>query len=383
MRYLLSSICCVFFFACSRGSDQLEHIRTLDFNVDKQTQEVSFFDLFERIDLIPLETSDSSLLSPALIIAVHNDTTYVMDFLMGKNIKIYDSSGKFISLLCRKGDAPDDYIVATNISINPYTGSFELLENNNILSIYDLHTKKKTGKLKLNAEHFSRPTQQCFALGENEYAAFSCLTAENNLLVYNTETGQKKLRTKPTPENIIKAGLNYTFTPFRIQPDGTITLSTLTDRSIYKYENDMLVPYIVLDFGKKHNMDSYIFPDTPAKDIKNILNDNKANIVSGIFPHVGWQDKFLCTIILNGENHNLYANLQTGENICFKTTAEGVTFSTGGFLDNDGKHLYTAIPMESLPKYVTEEILDEKNRTILHGLKEDDNPVILRYELKK
>ena len=85
--------------------------------------------------------------------------------------------------------------------------------------------------------------------------------------------------------------------------------------------------------------------------------------------------------MMGEENYNLYSNLHTGENACFKTTTEGVTFSTGGVLVDDT--LYNVTPINILDKYITESILDEKNKNILQRLKEDDNPVILRYKLKK
>lgn len=381
MKHSLLFVCCIFFCACNNADDNAGNVRTIRFDIDEQSREISFFDIFERVDIIPLETSDSSLLSPAIVAAVYNDTTYAMDFLVNKNIKTYSPSGAFISTLCQKGDAPDDYIAAANIFVNPYTGHFELLENNNTLNIYDRNTKKKITKLKLGSEQFSKPAQQCFPVDENKYALFSSFSSENNILVYDSKTEQRTLLTKPVSENIIKAGLNHNFAPFRMQPNGTITLNTLLDRNIYKYEHDALVPYTVLDFGEKHNIDNYILPSTPVKDVKNILNDNKDKIVSGVFPPIKWGNKFFCTIMMGEENYNLYSNLHTGENACFKTTTEGVTFSTGGVLVDDT--LYNVTPINILDKYITESILDEKNKNILLYMKEDDNPVILRYKLKK
>lgn len=105
MKHSLLFVCCIFFCACNNADDNAGNVRTIRFDIDEQSREISFFDIFERVDIIPLETSDSSLLSPAIVAAVYNDTTYAMDFLVNKNIKTYSPSGAFISTLCQKGEA--------------------------------------------------------------------------------------------------------------------------------------------------------------------------------------------------------------------------------------------------------------------------------------
>lgn len=115
MRYLSFILCFVFCFGCGRSSET--QVDTMCFDLDKLSDDVRFSDLFERVDLIPLETSDSSLLTPALILAAYHDTLYVMDFMQNKDIKVYDPQGKYLYSLCCRGGGPDDYIAAMNISI--------------------------------------------------------------------------------------------------------------------------------------------------------------------------------------------------------------------------------------------------------------------------
>lgn len=170
------------------------------FDLDKLSDDVRFSDLFERVDLIPLETSDSSLLTPAVILAAYHDTLYVMDFMQNKDIKVYDPQGKYLYSLCSRGGGPDDYIVAMNISINPFTGHFELLENNNVLDVYRRKDGKKMRKLELGSERFPAPAQQCFALEEGKYAVFSSFSAQDNVLLYNADTEGRTLLTKPRPK---------------------------------------------------------------------------------------------------------------------------------------------------------------------------------------
>ena len=150
---------------------------------------------------------------------------------------------------------------------------------------------------------------------------------------------------------------------------------------IYRYDRDRISPYVELDFGPRHNMDHYISDETSPTDIKNILKEHQTEIVSSVFPPLIWNDRFLCTVVMNGENYTLFSGTPDGENVCFKTTSEGLTLSTGGFLD--GEVLYLAVPVDYLDRYVSEAVLDEENRAILRSLSPDDNPVVLRYVLKE
>lgn len=379
MKYFPLILFFVFCFGCGRPSET--QVDTMCFDLDKLSDDVRFSDLFERVDLIPLETSDSSLLTPALILAAYHDTLYVMDFMQNKDIKVYDPQGKYLYSLCSRGGGPDDYIAAMNISINPFTGHFELLENNNVLDVYRRKDGKKMRKLELGSERFPAPAQQCFALEEGKYAVFSSFSAQDNVLLYNADTEGRTLLTKPSAENIIAAGRNYTFTAFRRQPSGILTVNAVADRMIYRYDRGEISPYIELDFGQRHNMDHYISDETSPTDIKNILKEHQTEIVSSVFPPLIWNDRFLCTVVMNGENYTLFSGMPDGENVCFKTTSEGLTLSTGGFLD--GEVLYLAVPVDYLDKYVSEAVLDEENRAILRSLSPEDNPVVLRYMLKE
>lgn len=370
----------VFLFGCARPCET--SVDTMHFDVDALSEEVRFFDLFERVDLIPLETSDSSLLTPAVILAVYRDTIYVMDFMRNKDIKIYDPQGKYLYSLCSRGGGPDDYVSAVNISVNPFTGHFELLENNDVLNVYGRKDGKKIEKLAFGSDRFSKPAQQCFALEQGKYAVFSSFSAKDNVLLYEADTDRRSLLTKPSVESMIAAGRNYTFTAFRRQPNGVVTVNAIADRMIYRYDREEIIPYIELDFGRKHNADQYISDLASVAEVKNILENHKADIVSGVFPPLIWKERFLCTVVLNGENYTLLSSGISGEkNVCFKETSEGLTLSTGGFLD--GKVMYLAVPVDYLDKYVSESILDGKNRAVLHSLESEDNPVVLRYTLKE
>ena len=79
MKYFPLILCFVFCFGCGHPSET--QVDTMCFGLDKLSDDVHFSDLFERVDLIPLETSDSSLLTPAVILAAYHDTIYVMDFM--------------------------------------------------------------------------------------------------------------------------------------------------------------------------------------------------------------------------------------------------------------------------------------------------------------
>jgi len=55
----------------------------------------SVFDIFEKVEIIPLETTDNSLLGNIFGIAFYNNHYYITD-LKGESLFCFDEHGKFV-----------------------------------------------------------------------------------------------------------------------------------------------------------------------------------------------------------------------------------------------------------------------------------------------
>ncbi len=72
-------------------------------------------DIFKSIHYVPLETNNVALLNPEPYCIVYkNDYIYILD----KKIHLYDSNGKYIRDIGKKGEGPKDYLGGLHIAVN-------------------------------------------------------------------------------------------------------------------------------------------------------------------------------------------------------------------------------------------------------------------------
>ena len=84
-----------------------------DFNAESP----SYTDYFDRVETIPLETNDSSLIATASKILVVNDRILVHDF-KSSSVKQFHRDGSYIGTIGNKGEGPEDYLLVYDISYN-------------------------------------------------------------------------------------------------------------------------------------------------------------------------------------------------------------------------------------------------------------------------
>ncbi|WP_302613997.1 6-bladed beta-propeller, partial [uncultured Bacteroides sp.] len=106
--------------ACSDSHKKLsEGIEIIPVNVHKAVRDVSSF--LEKIELVPLETNDSSLLFRANKVIYDKDTDMFAIYTRNQIVYTFTGKGQYIDNSKRmKGQGPEDYIMVLDISFNPY-----------------------------------------------------------------------------------------------------------------------------------------------------------------------------------------------------------------------------------------------------------------------
>ena len=75
--------------------------------------------LFTSARIIPLETTDSSLMAQIDKVLVHKKTIYLLD--ARQNIVfVFNDNGNFLFKINQKGRGPEEYNFLNDININPY-----------------------------------------------------------------------------------------------------------------------------------------------------------------------------------------------------------------------------------------------------------------------
>ena len=102
-----------------------------------RNDKISAFELFDKIEIIPLETIEESLLNdPLRKIVLHNDKFYVFDDKQ-QVIVVFNSAGKFIERIDKRGQGKGEYINLYDFNFNRFTGNIELMSPTGQINVYD------------------------------------------------------------------------------------------------------------------------------------------------------------------------------------------------------------------------------------------------------
>ena len=145
--------------------------RTLSVSMDEQSP--SYRDYFDRVELIPLETNDSSMIARVKKAVCINDTLVVYDSRRSL-VFAFRNDGTFISRIGRVGDGPEDYSHLSDIAYNEEKGYLTLLTPFGEILDYT------AGNLFLRRQRLpSKPNYQaCTWLADNRLALWSVVESD-------------------------------------------------------------------------------------------------------------------------------------------------------------------------------------------------------------
>lgn len=123
-------------------NDSLFQLITVDPDDIDQEKRSCISEISDEVKYIPLQSGDSILIGKIKKIIVRDGVYYIWDNL-SETIFCFNSEGKFISKICKQGEAPDEYPRISHFTIN--------MENGNIIIYSDmsrcLYEYTKSGKL--------------------------------------------------------------------------------------------------------------------------------------------------------------------------------------------------------------------------------------------
>ena len=131
-------------FACQHENETDYPVLSVDIT---KMNVPSVFDIFGKIEIIPLETTDNSLIGGENLYKIdfYNNHYYILDGRT-KSFLCFDEHGKFVRKIGSEGQGPQEYIFVTNFIIN--NNVVELLSPWTYLYTYEL-SGKFVSKVKL------------------------------------------------------------------------------------------------------------------------------------------------------------------------------------------------------------------------------------------
>ena len=328
-------------------------------------------------EIILLETHPQALLSNIEAIDIYQNKLYVTDWRKDK-ISVFDRKGNFLSTIGRRGRGPGEF---SNMIIDFCIDR----ENDEILIATD--RPNRIMYFSLSGEFLGETPMEDLLLeivkDGNKIYSHLMLYGEYEFAVYELEgRAVKSVKYLETPKLERNPNGGEIVTPFGRMLNASkygILATRSFDKTIYKVENDELIPFRTIDFGKYYLEEAKTFNTQEISDLtrRNIIYSitnarltGKDQIIFNGFPNG--------IFTVNGNTARHYGSLTNELAITANTTiipilapeTDYIVFSHSAlgftYANRDGRK--------------NTRFISEAAR--LSQLKEDDNPVLFLYKLK-
>lgn len=389
MKQISVIILLVVIYACSKSSNRLpDGIGIIPVEMHKVTQDASAF--LEKIELVPLETNDSSLLFRCNKVLYDKSMNIFVIYTSDQIVYTFTGEGQYIDNSKRMhGQGPEEYMMVLDININPYLNGIDMLNPYGTIYTYS-STFELLSKRKFKSEF---PVDYLMALDSNNYIFnHPFIWTDQELSFVNLKTQQSKSANyKGTISgNSMEHNCFYhTGEGFYFVPIGL---------NYYFYQIDVkekrLEPILYLDFG-----DSEIKSDglpgraggkrtdsdeerrritADATERYQFLNKSGKILPLLKFFNDDYVYLYLSQKIRGYGSHFIY-NRKNKEGFFLKEEMPFLMYPCFSIVDNV---LFAICQPDIVHKFVDRKFMSSEEVHKMEALKEDDNPVILKYYLK-
>lgn len=364
----------LFLFSCSNRKKE-NNVIDLESHVKK---EVSFFDIFSSLEIIPLETSSQSVFFyPPRKILMHDNKFYVLGRKQ-YNIFVFGEDGKYLRTIDKEGRGPGEYQVLYDFNINRYSGDFELMSAYGYINIYDSVCNKFKGKINVGKKAISY-----FAnVDSDTYVFFKSSHEEKKVFFYSKKQNKIISETYDDVPDYIYFNTPYRslYSPLYIYNDSAFLLQQYNGRIFNILNSGNLTCRYSWNFGDLNFDISKIMPDRKrgyyiAYD-KNVTPEYVSH-----FSCCSENSRYYFSLFLyRKQPYSLILDKDKGKLMIIKEFKEGLICAPVFCTE---KAVYSLVNYQELHMTIKDKsILDEENRRIYESYKYDDNPVILKYSLK-
>ena len=382
---LLMIIC-----ACSSNKQKIiDGIEKIPIEVRNASSDASVF--LEKIEITPLETKDSSLIGKFKKV-MYDQTMYIYAIYdKDQVVSTFSGTGKFISnSINRQGQGPEEYSMAVDIKFNPFLKGIDLLDPYGVIYTYSLDFKllskrKIKSKFALNS---------LMALSLDKYVFTNpFIWTDEEVLFANLKTQQITnvgYSGTISVENTMDKEKFYTIgEKFYFVPNGV---------NYYFYQIDdkamELTPIMYLDFGDSMIEEDDLPGCATAKKYKSDkemmeLTEETAGRAdflrssNYVIPLIKFfNDDYVYVVFVQNRDTggNFIFNRKKKEGFLLRDKKPFIMKFCFGIVDNI---LMAICHPDEVAMYTDPKFMSSEDILKMTQLKEDDNPVILKYYLKK
>ena len=370
---LLSSISCT---RSARDFDKGSNIIGVD--LDTIQYQPSIKDLFEKVEIIPLETKKESIIesSSGLKHQVYKDRHYILSTKQNK-LFVFERKGSFVKTIEKIGNGPGEYRMIYDFEISRFDGKLHLMAPYGSILIYDSEGEKFIESFHLPDS--IRAVHQFKILNEDIYVFNS--DSENSDLYFYSKSKNAIVSSLSVMPNFLRVTpFKYARTPFYYYKD-SLRYFMGYDGTVFNInpENFSLDKRYFLDFGKRN----FILKDLPLNESVIYYYEYYKSIANKIatgFAIYFETDKYLISRYDLKNNINyLFYNKQNKKIMSVFKVKEDVQLGLS-FIESDT--LYYFVPVDSAHLYLNDKVVSVENFEKLQKLTSDSNLLMIKYVLK-
>jgi len=363
---------------------QTDSIIDIDLNPFLKEDVLEIGRMLKSIRFLPLETTDKCLISEIGDILITESNVYISDTYKGGSLLIFDKNGKFLKRITR-GQGPEEVLELKSFAYDNDKQELVIFHYN-MLSFYT------------SAGQFIRKEiLPLFALEiaviSNGYLFRNMFKIDNRHLGYSRDyqvfITNKNFRVESIGIPYLYSKENYYEAKKYISTyKDNINLTFKFCDTIYQYlDNNTLRAKYALNFRDKKVPDRAI-RELPTMDFMNVLKNNNYFLFMGEYIENDTNDFFRLVNWHLGLKTDIFRNKKSG-NLLGGTT----------LITNVSDFPYTNVPVTSYESYFVSyflpekmdilkeiikqsELLSDEDRSTLENVEDDDNPVLVFYELK-
>lgn len=302
--------------------------RMIEVNMDiKPDEAISIYDLFERIDVIPLEVPvESPLLSNGRYkYAFGEDYFAVLACFGDYSIQLFDYTGSFVMRINNQGLGLGLYRMAYDILYDEQASLFVVLDPSGKILRYS--AKDFSFRDELSYEGYITAGHYLGFLGENCYVVYS---HSDEFLLHRCSFSDQSISPikMAYPRWLVQSPMMSTFSPF-CRFGGQTTFMFGLDGQLFRFGDKGLLPYIRWGLGN-HRLDSKDIPSgkMPGFYLK-WMNINSYHYATA-FSIVQETDRFILLYLYykNLPQTLVYDKTEDYAQVVYQTT-EGVRITSG------------------------------------------------------
>ncbi len=381
MKQTTIYIIILFFLSILNGcKKQIQKTNQVHIDIDNISNNTSIFDIFETIEVIPLETIEASLIQEIKKVVYFKYKYYIFDRRQSQ-VFIFNQNGKFISKIENKGLGPNQYIDVSDFDIDKENNKILLLSTiKNELHEYDI----KGDFLQIHNLPLIKDGPYVYMKCINsDVIAFWTYDYNNRLKIYSKNKNRFIHEDFPETRNFYGKIATPVF-PYKNY------LTRSIDNNVYEISQDgkTSIAY-TWDFGKLNiSLNKLKIPSieesNPKEIMRNMEKAYSSEIINYFFGESGGNSDYIYTRLIRKNRHlNIFYNKKTKTSCVFEKTRENAYFYPIYWVDDfvigfKPNSIYTD-NKETLPDM----ILDEENIKKKKQHKEFDNPILVKYYFKK